>query len=153
MIRAEWSRSRNGGCDRPRKHGLEACLFSVLAALNTGMTNLNLEGLCEMPASLINVEFVRILKILDDVLDDEMSLLTPLQRNDRMGACQSDPNIVYFCDGVDFEYQVSKHKWIFMSHKKNVKKGTAIRAQILVDALYVCMFNIYVPQNYKTYLS
>eukprot|EP01084_Bolivina_argentea_P212532 361245_1 len=59
-IESEWKKPRTGEQERSRKHDVKACLFAVLGLMSTGMSDLAMEAVCEMPASLINIEFERI---------------------------------------------------------------------------------------------
>ena len=132
----EWKKPRVGVQERPRKHNIRACLFTVLGILSTGMTSLNMEGLAAMPASLINVEFERVLKILDKEYEGELFLLSEEEKEYCIGAATSDPYIIYYVDGCDFPLQIAKHKWMYLTTKKNIKSRTAIRAQILIDSFW-----------------
>eukprot|EP01084_Bolivina_argentea_P139722 245780_1 len=132
----KWSEPRTGDCPRGRKHPVQACLFAVLGIMRTGMTTLNMEGLAGMPSSLINVEFKRILQILDEVLASELTLLSDEEKKQCYGSAPSNRNIIYYLDGCDFPVRISRHKWLYKTHKSNVKKNTAIRAQILIDSFW-----------------
>ena len=55
---SRWELLRNGGWQiHARKHGIEACMFSVLGVIGTGMSDLMREGVASMSHGLINVEF------------------------------------------------------------------------------------------------
>ena len=133
-ILVSWRKPRVGVQERPRKHGVGGCLFAVLGALTTGLSDIAMEGVVEMPASLINIEFERILKILDETYECELFLMNEEEKRDCVGAAKSHPNIMYFVDGCDFAINNAKEGWMYKTHKKNVPKQRAIRAQILIDA-------------------
>ena len=129
-----WSLPRTGEQQRPRKHGVEACLFAVLGILSTGMSDPAMEAVVEMPHSLIGVEFERILKILDVVLADQLFLMDSEEKAMCVGAAKSNPFIMYYIDGCDCAIQIAEKAWLYITQKKNVKKRTAFRAQVLVDS-------------------
>ena len=149
-ITPQWLLPRTGDQIRPRKHGVEACLFSVLGILSTGVSDPAMEAVVEMPHSLIGVEFERVLKILDTVLTDQMFLMDEEEKAMCVGAAKTHPFIMYYIDGCDFPLQIADKAWMYSTQKKNIKKRTALRAQILVDSLYVLMLKaiIYFSFNY-----
>ena len=122
--------------DEPRgtTHGIEACLFTTLAILKTGQSDLEMEAVSEMSHGLINIEFKRMLGILDKILEPEMGLLKDWEKDKCRGAAKSSPGILYYLDGCDFAVRVGEHKYLYKTHKKNVKHQRAIRAQILIDS-------------------
>ena len=132
-----WSLPRTGDGDGRRKHGIESCLFITLGILKTGMSDLEMEAVAKMSHSLINIEFERMLTILDKVLEFEMCLLEDWEKQVCSTAAKSYPNLLYYLDGCDFPVRVGENKFLYKTHKKNVKHQRAIRAQILVDSLYV----------------
>ena len=132
-----WSLPRKRYQIRPRKHGIEACLFAVLGILSTGISDPAMEAVVEIPDSLICVEFERVPKILDRVFADQIFLMDEEEKAMCVGAAQSNPYIMYYIDGCDFALQIADKAWMYSTQKKNIKKRTAIRAQILVDTLYV----------------
>ena len=107
--------------------------------LATGMTNLNMEAVAEMPASLINIEFERILYILDEQYESELFLMDEEEKKECIWKTKSEPYLMYYVDGCDFAIRVGLQKWMYLTTKQNIKSRTAIRAQILIDSLYVCM--------------
>ncbi len=130
-----WRLPRTGGDQEgSRKHGIETCLFVTLGILKTGMSDLEMEAVAQMSHGLINVEFERMLSILDKVLEPEMSLLTDWEKRYCSRAAKSYPNMLYYLDGCDFPVRVGENKFLYKTHKKNVKHQRAIRAQILIDS-------------------
>ena len=95
-----------------------------------------MEAVAEMSHGLINIEFKRMLGILDKILEPEMGLLEDWEKNRCREAAKSSPGILYYLDGCDFPVRVGdkSHKYLYKTHKKNVKHQRAIRAQILVDS-------------------
>ena len=134
-IEEDWAQPRYGEQMRPRKHGVRACLFAVLAMLRTGNTYLNMEAVIEMPAALICIEFERLLGILDNHLEGELFLMDDEEKAICVGASECEPYVMYYIDGCDFALRIAKHKWLYMTHKTNVAKNTAMRAQIIIDSL------------------
>lgn len=130
----EWRKPRYGVQERPRKHGCGACLLAVIGCCTTGMSDVAMEGVVEFPSSLINIEFERLMTILDEHLEPEMQLMDDEEKEVCKGSAISHPNILYFVDGCDFAVRVAKDGWMFTTHKKNVPKKRAIRAQILIDS-------------------
>ena len=131
---SRWELPRNGGWQiHARKHGIEACMIAVLGILATGMCDLTMEAVAQMSHGLINIEFERVLCILDEVLDDEMWLLTEEEKEVCKNSCRSDPNAIYIIDGCDIAVEEKKNAWMWKTHKDNVKSNRAARAQILVD--------------------
>lgn len=129
----KWVLPRNGGDQiRGRKHGIEACLFAVIGAMCTASNDLTLEAVCNVSHGLINMEFERMLFILDEVLD-ELTLMDDDERKMCQGSCESDPDMIYFIDGCDFAIEEESERWMYLTHKDNIKKRTAVRAQILID--------------------
>ena len=57
-------------------------------------------------------------------------------------AAKSHPYICYYVDDCDFALTIGLQKWMYLTKKKIVKNRTAIRAQILVDSLYVMFTRI-----------
>ena len=102
--------------------------------ITLGMSELEMEAVAEMAHALINIEFERMLTILDKVLEPEMSLLSDWEKRYCKGAAKSDPNMLYYLDGCDFPVRVGENKFLYKTHKKNVKHQRAIRAQILIDS-------------------
>lgn len=135
-IEPVWAQPRYGEQQRPRKHDVRACLFSVLATLCTGNKYHNTEAVIKMPASLICIEFERVLGILDHHLADELFLMDDQEKAVCVGASEAEPYIMYYIDGCDFALRIAKHKWLYMTHKTNVAKGTALRAQIIIDSFW-----------------
>ena len=129
-----WSIPRTGDDPHGRKHGIESCLFITLGILKTGMSDLEMEAVAGMSHGLISMEFERMLTILDKVLELEMSLLTPWEKAQCAGAADSVPNLLYYLDGCDFPVRVGANKFLYKTHKHNVKHQRAIRAQILIDS-------------------
>ena len=74
------------------------------------MTNFNMEAVSRIPASLINIEFERILKILDREYEGELFLMNDEEKSHCVGKAQSEPNMMYYIDGCDFAFQISRHK-------------------------------------------
>ena len=111
-------------------------MFSVIGILCTGMSDLCMEGVSRMSHGLINVEFARLLSILDEVLQDQMHLMDADEKTLCVGACESDPRTMYFVDGCDIAVEECKESWMWKTHKDNVKKNRAARFQILVDTLW-----------------
>ena len=136
-IYPEWMLPRYGNQIRPRKHSVQACLFSVLGQLCTGTTCLNMQAVIDIDDALIDIEFARVLCILDRVLDDQMRVMTAAEKAQCVGACEAEPDIMYYLDGMDCALEISEHKWIYKTHKDNNKKKTAFRCQVLIDSLYV----------------
>ena len=95
-----------------------------------------MEAVVGMPGSLINVEFERMLRILDAEYESELFLMNEEEKKCCIGAAQSEPYIMYYVDGCDFALQIAKHKWMYLTQKKNIKSRTAIRAQILIDSYW-----------------
>ena len=124
----EWRKPRVGVQMRPRKHGCGACLLAVIGALTTGMSDLELEAVVQMPASLINIEIPRILKILDVALDAEMQLMDEEEKQTCRGSAKSHPGIMYYLDGCDFPLRIAKDSFMYKTHKKNVPKQRALSA-------------------------
>ena len=124
-----------GDQQRPRKHQVEAILFAVLAALTTGLSDVALEGLCGIPASLITIEFERVLGILDEVLGD-LELLNDAEKAICRDASKSADGIIYYLDGCDFPLRIGQHCWMYKSHKKNCHRQKGIRAQVLIDSFW-----------------
>lgn len=114
---------------------MEAMLFTTICCLKTGLTDLGLEGMCNIPAALISLDLPRILTILDDLLVDEMQLLTEEEKEQCRGSAESDEQIVYWVDGSDFAIKIGKFGWMYKTHKSNVHRQKAVRAQILTDSL------------------
>ena len=108
----------------------------MLGILATGMTNWNMEAVAEMPASLINIEFERMLYILDEQYEGELFLMNEREKKCCVGAAKSEPYLMYYVDGCDFALRIAKHKWMYITKKKNIKSGSAVRAQILIDAFW-----------------
>ena len=133
----ELPRSPDANEPRARTHGIEACLFTTLGILKTGHSDLEMEAVAEMSHGLINIEFKRMLGILDKILEPEMALLKDWEKGKCIAAAKSSPGILYYLDGCDFAVRVGEHKYLYKTHKKNVKHQRAIRAQILVDSQYV----------------
>ena len=131
-IYSEWRKPRKGVQIRPRKHGCGACLLAVIAVLTTAMSDLELEAVVQMPASLINIEAPRILKILDDSMD--LQLMDDEEKQTCRGSAKSHPGIMYYLDGCDFPLRIAKDSFMYKTHKKKVPKQRALRAQILIDA-------------------
>ena len=129
-----WILPRQGDIPKSRKHQIEACLFSTIGSLKTGMSDLEMEGVVQMSHGLINIEFERMLTILDKVLETEMNLLTDSEKEICTGAAKSHPGILYYLDGCDFPVRIGENKYLYKTHKKNVKHQRAIRTQILVDS-------------------
>ena len=129
-----WSIPRTGDEPQGRKHGIESCLFITLGILKTGMSDLEMEAVAQMSHGLISMEFERVLTILDKVLESEMELLAPWEKAQCTGAASSDPNLLYYLDGCDFPVRVGVNKFLYKTHKHNVKHQRAIRAQILIDS-------------------
>ena len=71
-IRLEWLLPRSGDGLGGRKHPLEAQLFATFGMLSTGMGYSAMEGLVEINAGLLCIEFARNLAILDKVLEYEL---------------------------------------------------------------------------------
>ena len=128
-----WSLPRKGDQLKGRKHGVESCLFVTLGILKTGMSDLEMEAVAQMSHSLINIEFERMLSILDKILEPEMDLLSDWEKQACKGKAKSHPDILYYLDGCDFPVRVGENKFLYKTHKKNVKHQRAIRAQILID--------------------
>ena len=53
-----------------------------------------------------------------------------------IGAAKSHPFIMYYLDGCDFPIRIAKDGWMYKTHKDNVKKHRAFRAQILIDSYW-----------------
>ena len=137
-INAKWKLPRKGQRrDRPRKHDVKSMLFAVLGALRTGISDAAMEAVVGVPESLITVDFERILKILDEQEEGQMYLMNDDEKALCFGAAKSNPYIVYYLDGCDFPLQIAKNAWMYKTHKKNIQKQRGIRAQILIDSLYV----------------
>ena len=83
-----WELPRSPDADEPRgrTHGIEACLFTTIAILKTGHSDLEMEAVSEMSHGLINIEFKRMLGILDKILEPEMSLLKDWEKDKCRGA-------------------------------------------------------------------
>ena len=133
LIHSEWKKPRQGIKERPRKHGCAAILFAVLGLLTTGMGDLAMEGLAEIPASLCCIEFERVLHILDSKLDD-LHLLSEEEKVVCIGSAKAHPNILYYVDGCDFPIRCASEGWMYNTHKPNCPKQRGIRAQILCDS-------------------
>ena len=119
-----WMLPRKGGdIPKSRKHPIEGCLFSVLGILKTGLSDLEMEAVSQISHGLINVEFERMLTILDKVLENEMSLLKDWEKTRCKGAAKSHPGIIYYLDGCDFAVRVGENKHLYKTHKKNVNKS------------------------------
>ena len=132
----KWVLPRNGGWRiQKRKHPIHATMFAVIGSLCTGNDDLTMEAICKMSHSLICKEMEHMLFVLDEVLDN-MWLMSEEEKQQCIGACKSNPNIIYFLDGCDFAIEEQKNRWMYKTHKDNIKKQTAIRAQILVDTLW-----------------
>ena len=136
-IREEWELPRTGDQPGSRKHPLEAQLLATIGMLSTGLGYQAMEGVVEINAGLLCVEFARNLHILDKVLDYEMNLMDDDEKQKCKSAAKSHPDICYYVDGCDFALRIGLQKWMYLTHKKNIKNRTAIRAQILIDSLYV----------------
>ena len=95
---------------------------------------MEIEAVAEMSHGLINMEFERMLTILDKVLEHEMQLLTDWEKAICSGAAKSHSGILYYLDGCDFPVRIGENKHIYKTHKKNLKHQRAIRAQILIDS-------------------
>ena len=133
----QWMVPRNEGWRmQRRKHGIKACMFAVIGSLCTANTALTMEAVCRMSHGVIGIEFERMLMILDDVMVDDMCLMDEDERKECYGCCKSDQNMIYFIDGNDFPLEEEKERWMYHTHKDNVKKKTAIRAQILIDTCW-----------------
>ena len=130
---------RSGDGFGGRKHPLEAQLFATIGMLSTGMSYSAMEGLVEINAGLLCIEFARNLAILDRKLDYEMELLDEEEKQMCEKAAKSHPYVCYYVDGCDFALRIGLQKWMYLSTKKNIKNKTAIRAQILIDSLYVVL--------------
>ena len=141
-IRSQWELLRKGDNPGSRKHPLEAQLFATIGMLSTGLGYLAMEGLVEINAGLLCIEFARNLFILDKVLDYEMELMDDEEKEMCATAARSHPYICYYVDGCDFALRIGLQKWMYLTTKKNVKNRTAIRAQILIDSLYVMFIRI-----------
>ena len=136
LIYEKWSEPRGDGMHpRGRKHQVDAILFAVIGSLRTGMTDLAMEGLCGIPASLLCIEFERTLRILDEVLD-ELFLMNDEEKMQCRGAAKSYPGLLYIIDGADFPIRVGRHSHIYRTHKKNVHKQQAVRAQMIIDVFW-----------------
>lgn len=131
-IEPRWLMPRIGEQPRGRKHPCEALLFSTIGCLCTGMSELAMEGVTGIPASLINIDFERNLKFLDEY--PELYLMNDEEKKLCVGAAQSDSNIMYYVDGCDFSLQIAKEGWMYKTHKENIPKKRAIRVQILIDS-------------------
>lgn len=130
----EWIKPRGGGIRyRKRKHGIEACYLAVIGSLLTGNTSLEMEATVGMPASLIDIEFLRWMTILNEHLDAELQLMDDDEKQQCRGAATCHEGVLYMFDGVDFPIQVGKQKYLFRTYKENVRKRTAIRALMLSD--------------------
>ena len=135
-IYPEWRKPRYGDQIRPRKHPIEACLFAVMGCLTQAMTNKAMEVTVGMAASLIDIEFVRILKILDAHLDCRWGPMNDEEKLMCIGAAKSCPWIMYYIDGCDFPIELAFDRWVYKTHKDNVKKQCAIRAQVIIDSYW-----------------
>lgn len=135
-IYPQWRKPRYGFEERPRKHPIEACLFAVMGCLTQAMTNIAMEVTVGMAASLIDIEFVRILKILDVHLNDHWGLMSDEEKKMCIGAAKSCPLLMYYIDGCDFPIELAFDRWVYKTHKENVKKKSAVRAQILIDTYW-----------------
>ena len=129
-----WMLPREGNFPKGRKHSIETCLFTTIGILKTGHSDLEMEAAAEMSHGLINTEFERNLTILDKVLEKEMYLLTDWEKGMCRGKAKSHPDLIYYLDGCDFAVRVGENKYLYKTHKKNVKHQRAMRAQILVDS-------------------
>ena len=129
-----WLPRKGDGEPRAKKHGVEACLFSTIGMLKTGHSDLEMEAVAEMSHGLINMEFERMLTILDKVLEHEMQLLTDWEKVICSGAAKSHSGILYYLDGCDFPVRIGEKKHMYKTHEKNLKHQRAIRAQILIDS-------------------
>ena len=141
-IRLEWMLPRTGNGLGNRKHPIEAQLFATIGMLSTGLGHPAMEGLVEINAGLLCIEFARNLLILDKVLDYEMELLNEEEKSMCQSAAKSHPYICYYVDGCDFALRIGLQKWMYLTTKKNIKNRTAIRAQILIDSLFVVFIQI-----------
>ena len=74
---------------------MRTCLFAVLGILSTGMTYLNMEAVVDMPASLIRVEFEKMLKILDKEYEGELFLMDEQEKRLCVGKSQVEPYLMY----------------------------------------------------------
>lgn len=142
-IRDKWEEPRYGDNPQGRKHPLEAQLFATIGMLSTGMSYKAMEGLVGINAGLLCVEFERILFILDEMLDYEMCLMDEEEKAECVGAAKSHPYIIYYVDGCDFAIKIGLQKWMYLTTKQNIKSRTAIRAQILIDSMYVTSQSIH----------
>lgn len=135
-IHSKLRHQRYGDSLGRRKHPCDALLFSTIGCLTQGMSNIAMEAVVEMSAALINIEFERILKILDEHLEDEWFLMNDAEKELCIGKAKSHPGIMYYIDGCDFALKVGKDAWVYKTHKKNIKKQRAIRAQIIIDSYW-----------------
>ena len=110
------------------------CLLAVIGCLTTGMSDLAVEAVVRMPAALINFEFARVLRILDDELEFELQLMDEEEKAVCKVSAKAHPGIMYLVDGCDFGLRIAKDSWMYKTHKNNVPKNRAIRPQILIDA-------------------
>ena len=135
-VKEKWKMPRSGGQRiQKRTHSIEACMFAVIGSLCTGNDDLTMEGVVQMSDTFICREIERLLFILDEILDP-LELLDDEQKELVKGTCKSNRGIIYFIDGCDFAVEEEKERWMYLTHKDNVKKRTAIRCQILVDSLW-----------------
>ena len=60
------------------------------------MTCLNMEAVAEMPASLINIEFERMLYILDKQYESELFLMGDAEKKQCVGTSKTEPYLMYY---------------------------------------------------------
>eukprot|EP01083_Nonionella_stella_P179103 634758_1 len=83
LIYPRWILPRYGHCIKGRKHPVDACLFSVLGILKTGLSDGGMEAVVRMSHGLINIEFERICR----------------------GSARCLYDLIYLIDGCDFPKQ------------------------------------------------
>lgn len=115
-----WMLPRKGGdIPKGRKHPIEGCMFSVLGILKTGFSDLEMEAVSQISHGLINVEFERMLTILDKVLEDELSLLKDWEKDVCRGAAKSHPASFITWTVVILQSELVKTN-IFTKHTKKM---------------------------------
>ena len=126
------------GCQNiKKKHSLDALLWSTVGMLVSGLTPSKMEGVAGIAAKTLARDFWQLIDVINDVFDYEMQPMTPEERKICEGSISVSPNTVAIVDGVDFSVRVGlAYSKLFYSHKVNVFKQHAMRAQIRVDTYW-----------------
>ena len=82
-------------------------MFAVIGSLCTGNGDLTMKAVYKIHHALINEGIEHMLFTLDEVLGN-IYLMDDEEKQLCRGKCQSDPDVIYSSNGVDFSFEEEK---------------------------------------------